>query len=76
MSRKVRWATRARLELARAVDYCGERDPDWAFAVRNAIFDKIEFLREFPFLSTPIARVRHRVPGSIGWKLSDLLFRQ
>ena len=60
MSRQARWSTRARLELARAIDYCAQRDPDWAFAIRDSIVKKIEFLCEFPYLSTPIARTHRR----------------
>jgi plasmid stabilization system protein ParE len=59
MPLKVRWSTLARHDLARALVYCAERDPDWAFAVDAAIAEKIEFLSEFPFLSTRL-RPTHR----------------
>lgn len=51
---QARWSTRARFELARAINYAADEDPDWGFTVRDTILEKVEFLREFPFLSTDV----------------------
>ena len=56
MPLEVCWTTFARLHLARIIAYCGERDPDWAATVNAAIAEKIEFLAEFPFLSTIVRK--------------------
>ena len=53
---EVRWTSAARLHLARILAYCGERDPDWALSENAAIAEKIEFIAEFPFLSSIVGR--------------------
>jgi len=54
MPLEVHWSRLARRDLVRILEYCGQRDPDWAIAVDEAIATKLEFLSEFPYLSDPL----------------------
>jgi plasmid stabilization system protein ParE len=46
------WSHRASRDLIRILEYLDSRDPDWADSVWTAISEKLDFISQFPYLST------------------------
>lgn len=46
------WSHRASGDLIRIIEYLDARDPDWTDKVYTAISEKLDFISQFPFLSS------------------------